>query len=519
MRVAELPGVMRVAKRERTADHGAEGRAPERPGDAERQRKAGPQGEAARAAGPGELVIYTDGAARGNPGEAGIGVVICRPDGTMVEEIAEYAGCATNNVAEYKALIRGLERARDLGAEAVRVYADSELMVRQLQGLYAVRNEGLRPLHERARRLLAGFRRAEIAHVPRERNAAADRLANRAIDDHRRRPPDAPDVPDAPEAPARAPAGPAAPAVRRVAVRQVDAFTAEPFSGNPAGVVADAVGLAEVEMQRIAAEMNLSETAFVLPPAVAGADVRLRFFTPRQEVDLCGHATIAACYVLAQEGRVPGGMIRCETRAGVLPVEVRWSGGAVSAVIMGQAPPRFRPFAGPLGEVAAALGVPAEEIEAAGIPVGIASTGLWHLLVPLRRLDTLMSLAPDQRRLLALNRELGVHTTHVFTLETVDRSATAHARAFGPAVGVAEDPQTGTASGALGAHLVASGVVTPAGGLVRMIMEQGHGLGRPGRIMVEVEAVPAPAGGAEPVAVRVGGPAVTVMEGFFLLPA
>lgn len=129
-----------------------------------------------------ELRLQTDGAARGNPGPAGIGVVI-RDDGDgVVERLAESIGEATNNVAEYRALLRGLERASHLGAARVRVQSDSELMVRQMRGQYRVKEPHLRQLHARATRLAASFSQFVIEYVPRERNREADRLANAGID-------------------------------------------------------------------------------------------------------------------------------------------------------------------------------------------------------------------------------------------------------------------------------------------------------------------------------------------------
>lgn len=130
----------------------------------------------------GKLVIYTDGAARGNPGPAGAGVRIEATDGAALAEIAEYLGEATNNVAEYKALLLGLERARSLGASEIEVRSDSELLVRQMTGEYRVRNEGLRPLVARAHALARAFTCVDYVHVRRERNRDADRLANLAID-------------------------------------------------------------------------------------------------------------------------------------------------------------------------------------------------------------------------------------------------------------------------------------------------------------------------------------------------
>ena len=126
--------------------------------------------------------IFTDGAARGNPGPAGIGVVI-RTDKEVLLEVADYIGRTTNNVAEYMALIRGLEEAIDLGQRSVEVFADSELIVRQIKGEYRVKNEGLAPLHYNAMSLIKKFKHFSITHVPREENEHADKLSNQGIDD------------------------------------------------------------------------------------------------------------------------------------------------------------------------------------------------------------------------------------------------------------------------------------------------------------------------------------------------
>ena len=130
-----------------------------------------------------ELYVWTDGGARGNPGPAGIGAVVTRPDGTVLAEISEGIGWATNNVAEYRGVIAGLRRARELGARRVRVRADSLLVVNQQKGLWKVKNAALRPLSEEAARLARDFERVVWEHVPRERNRHADALANRAMDD------------------------------------------------------------------------------------------------------------------------------------------------------------------------------------------------------------------------------------------------------------------------------------------------------------------------------------------------
>jgi probable phosphoglycerate mutase len=128
------------------------------------------------------LTLHCDGAARGNPGPAGIGVHIADDDGTTVAEIAEGIGEATNNVAEYTAAIRGLERARDLGATQVHLRSDSKLLIEQLAGRWKIKNANLIRLHREARALVEGFERATFEHVPRERNVEADRLANEGVD-------------------------------------------------------------------------------------------------------------------------------------------------------------------------------------------------------------------------------------------------------------------------------------------------------------------------------------------------
>lgn len=129
------------------------------------------------------MIVACDGAARGNPGPAGIGVVVVTTRGKVLAEIARGIGEATNNVAEYTAVIEGLTRAAELGADDVLVRSDSHLVVEQLSGRYRVKNPTLRRLHEDVRKIASGFRRIRYEHVPRERNRDADRLANRGVDE------------------------------------------------------------------------------------------------------------------------------------------------------------------------------------------------------------------------------------------------------------------------------------------------------------------------------------------------
>jgi len=129
------------------------------------------------------LTLFTDGACRGNPGQGGAGVVLMTADGQVVSTAKKYLGRCTNNIAEYRALILGLEEALARKPDRLRVYLDSELLVRQIQGVYRVKNPALQPLMTEVRSLLARFGAWEVDHVPRRENALADALANEAIDE------------------------------------------------------------------------------------------------------------------------------------------------------------------------------------------------------------------------------------------------------------------------------------------------------------------------------------------------
>jgi ribonuclease HI len=145
--------------------------------------RAAPSGQQPHSLTPDTLHIHIDGASRGNPGEAGFGVSVVDPDGAPRAELYGYLGRASNNVAEYQALIHALRWARAHGARTVRVFSDSELVVRQVNGQYRVKHPDMIPLHREATGLLRQFEKADVSHVRREQNRDADRLANRALDE------------------------------------------------------------------------------------------------------------------------------------------------------------------------------------------------------------------------------------------------------------------------------------------------------------------------------------------------
>ncbi len=143
-----------------------------------------PPNPAIKAEPAGRLLVFSDGAARGNPGPSGAGSVITDATGrTVLARLGRFLGHQTNNVAEYQGLLLGLRHAHELGARDIEVRADSQLMIRQLGGQYAVKHAGLKPLHAEALRLLRGFEKFSLRHIPREENGLADEMSNRAIDE------------------------------------------------------------------------------------------------------------------------------------------------------------------------------------------------------------------------------------------------------------------------------------------------------------------------------------------------
>ena len=304
------------------------------------------------------------------------------------------------------------------------------------------------------------------------------------------------------------------PAPRAVKFYQADVFTNRVFGGNPVAVVPEAAGLADWEMQKIAREMNLSETVFVLPPTAPGADVRLRFFTPTQEIPFAGHPVLGAVYVLAHIGRItiqePVTRLLQETHVGVFPVELQVRDGLIRTILMVQPKPEFLGVVEPLRdlfEVAKAIGVPKTKITGTGLPVEIVSTGFPVMVVPVRTLTAVSAATPNIALVNSVCEQHKAQGIMVFSTVTVQEESTVHTRMFASPVGVVEDPATGSATGALGAYLVKNGVVD-VGPTTEIICEQGYEVDRPSRLIVQVHS-----DDDEIQSIQVGGQAVVVIEG------
>jgi len=348
---------------------------------------------------------------------------------------------------------------------------------------------------------------------------------------------------------------------------QLDVFTREPFAGNPLAVFPEAEGLTDEQMLKIAREMNLSETVFVLKPPVlspekiedessearAGASPRssvavqtkaefvpeddagakqpeglgestvlrrLRIFTPAREIPFAGHPVVGTWNALAREGIVPlpeGGngwtRIHHEVGIGVLPVDIEFKDGAPVQVVMTQG--KFEIVdevddAHEQAEIARALGRLREDLDES-LPIQVISTGLTSLAVPIRSLADLRHCRVNAALLAEIYTRRGATGCHAFSRETIEiGESRAHARFFAPADNIPEDPATGSAAGALGAYLVHYGAsgAEAVDGRVRFTIEQGDFIHRPSRINLEVKGKP---GAIDEV--RVGGASVVVANG------
>jgi PhzF family phenazine biosynthesis protein len=268
-----------------------------------------------------------------------------------------------------------------------------------------------------------------------------------------------------------------------VDIFEYNAFTDQPFAGNPAGVVPDATGLDDEVMQRIARQMNLAETAFLVPPTNPDADIRLRWFTPAIEVDLCGHATIAAFAAAAERGFYPvvegeERLLKVETRSGLLRIRITSTDGAVRVGM--QIPvPGFKPLELDRDAFARIWGADVQNL--AGQWRRHADLNYWYIPVRDRSAIAALTLRTDE---LALIDDTAAFA--FYTAGTVDSDSHWHLRFFAPFHGVDEDTVTGSAQGPMGVVYLLDGHSKPTDGWTEFKGEQGDILDSPGRVCVRV---------------------------------
>jgi trans-2,3-dihydro-3-hydroxyanthranilate isomerase len=290
-----------------------------------------------------------------------------------------------------------------------------------------------------------------------------------------------------------------------------DVFTDHLFGGNQLAVVLDGRGLSTETMQAIAKEMNFSETTFVLPPETPGTDVRMRIFTPGDELPMAGHPTIGSTFALARAGVIERGRERFVFGLGIgpVPVALTWKGDDLSFAWMTQPNPTFgEPLKDP-AKAAAALSVSPPAVAGTGLPVQVVSCGVPFLFVPLTSRAAVDNATANRGALeqLLQSSNSGAHGVFLFSAERGGDRATVYSRMFAPDLGVAEDPATGSASGPLGCYLVRHKVVPPqkAGAMLSL---QGVKMGRPSHVHISIGLHK-----GEITTVRVGGESILAGEG------
>jgi trans-2,3-dihydro-3-hydroxyanthranilate isomerase len=294
-----------------------------------------------------------------------------------------------------------------------------------------------------------------------------------------------------------------------------DVFTDRVFGGNQLAVFPDGRGLPAKTMQAIAKEMNFSESTFVLPAERADTNVRMRIFTPGEELPMAGHPTIGSMFALVRTGLVqpPATQFVFGLGIGPVPVSLTWQGDELTFAWMTQSLPTFGPVLADVRGAAAVLSLPEDAVRRTNLPVQVVSCGLPFLLVPVASRREVDEAVLDRTAFASFTKTLGEPADCVFffSIEAGDDGAAAYSRMFAPGLGIGEDPATGSASGPLGCYLVRHGVVTGARA-ADMLSLQGVKMGRPSHVYISIGLE-----GGQFTQVRVGGVAMFVGEGFVYL--
>ncbi len=262
----------------------------------------------------------------------------------------------------------------------------------------------------------------------------------------------------------------------KINVYTLNSFAKTKEGGNPAGVVMNADSLSEEEMRKIAAVLGFSETAFVSQSNAA--DFKVRFFTPNEEVDLCGHATIATFYAMSSLNLLKQGKYEQETKAGILGIEIHKD----NFVMMDQAIPVFSEVIDK-DEIADSLNISTSKI-AADLLVQVVSTGLRDIMIPVRSIEILDAIRPDMKKVKEISQKYNAVGYHAFSLKSL-HGANAYCRNFAPLYGIPEESATGTSSGALASYLYHYGKINQEQAS-HIIFEQGYSMKKPSEIQVSL---------------------------------
>ena len=295
--------------------------------------------------------------------------------------------------------------------------------------------------------------------------------------------------------------------MNKLIIYQIDSFTKEPFKGNPAGVVVNADGLSENQMQLIARELNNSETAFLFSPDDNDCDGIVRYFTPEIEVPICGHATIAAMYAIALEYNLDSCILRYKTKIGVLPFEVIKKNEDFQ-IIMTQGKFELSPALDnkTTNGLIEALGLEYSDLNQR-CPIQIASTGHSKVMIGINSRTKLNKLNPNQNELINISKLIECNGFFVFTFDSDDKEILTYGRMFAPAIGIKEDPVTGNANGPLGGYLIQNKIVEYKDDLFEFNGRQGEKIDRLGVVNVRVQIQ-----NESPSLIQIKGDAVVIFK-------
>jgi len=295
--------------------------------------------------------------------------------------------------------------------------------------------------------------------------------------------------------------------MKKLTVYQIDSFTKEKFKGNPAGVVVNADGLNDNQMQMIARELNNSETAFLFSSDSLNYDGIIRYFTPKSEVPICGHATIAAMYAKALEENLDSCVLKIKTNVGILPFEIIKNNRSYQIIMTQGEFSLSETFDSTTSQrIIKALGLEDSDMNK-NCPIQIASTGHSKVMIGIKTREKLNLLTPNFNELANLSAEIKCNGYFVFTFDSDDKDVLTYGRMFAPAIGINEDPVTGNANGPLGGYLIQNKIIETKNDYFEFNGLQGEAINRLGVVNVKVLVE-----NNKPTLIQIKGNAITVFK-------
>jgi PhzF family phenazine biosynthesis protein len=302
-----------------------------------------------------------------------------------------------------------------------------------------------------------------------------------------------------------------------IKAKRYSTFTALPYGGNPAWVVLGADDLTEEDMQTIASDLSpTSDIAFVFTDSTAEANIYLRFFNGKNEINFSSHAAIATYFALSGEGvlkvKQPETTIQQRTKTGIHPIELRVEGDRITRAAITLSKPSPLDLDINPALVARFLGLNQSDVTAVGLPLDVISTSFYDLVIPLRSLKEMRNILPNFSLMDSFCVRLGISGIIVFCRQTFDVESTAFMRHFTPSTGINENPISGLAAATLGCYLTKHKMLEPAN-FSRIIIEQGHLQHKQGKVYVHLETTR-----GQIYRVKIGGNAVITFTGYILTP-